>query len=219
MMKNINHIVLIIAAVLILCIFTGCTTTQKTPQIREPDDHYLGNFNPFQLENAMCITKSFSGNLNPCELEMYFAPRTNTVEVHFSYGMNKVALVFNMEERNAFFEGIMAYMDAFNAGDIPVRAPDKKNYLTRTPVSVSWGVFGLAYSADTFVRINYEYLEAGKPYMLATFENADAKDDDASSPVMNLYFSPSQLEALCEIVNQDEFQARVDELNRQAYQW
>ncbi len=218
-MTKINHGTLIIVAVLILCIFAGCTTTQKTPQIREPDDHYLGDFNPFQLENAMCVTKGFSGSLNPCEIEMYFAPRKNTVEAHFSYGIDKVAIVFNLEERNALYEGIMAYMEAFNAGDMPVRAPDRKNYLTRSPVTVSWGVFGLAYTADTYVRVNYEYTEPGKPYMVATFENAKAKDDDAYSPVMNLYFSPSQLEALCEIVNQDEFQSRVDELNRQAFDW
>lgn len=219
MMTKMKYSVLFIAVALILCVLASCTTTQKTPQIREPDDHYLGDFNPFQLENAMCVKKGVSGSLNPCELEMYFVPRKNTVEVHFSYGIDKVALVFNLEERNAFFDGIMTYMEAYNAGDMPVRNPDKKNYLSRTPVSVSWGVFGLAYTADTFVRINYEYLEAGKPYMLATFENADAKDDDASSPVMNLYFSPSQLESLCEIVNQDEFQSRVDELNRQAFDW
>lgn len=213
--------VAILVSILMLLALTGCTTTAKTSTIREPDDHYLGNFDPFQLENAMCITQSFKGELSPKELQMYFAPRQNTVEAHFQYGIDKVAVVFNLEERKAFLEGILAYMEAYNAGELPVRSPDKKNYFTRTPVSVSWGVFGLAYKADTYVRINYEYLEPGKPYFLATFENAPSKskDDDASSPVMNLYFSPSQLEMLLEIVDQDEFQARVDELSRQAFEW
>lgn len=218
MMTKMKHVTAILTATLILCVFTGCVST--APQApREPDEHYLGDFNPFQLDNAMCVTKSVTGSLNPCEMEMYFAPRKNTVEAHFSYAIDKVALVFNLEEREAFYEGIMAYMDAYNTGNMPVREPDKKNYLTRSPVTVSWGVFGLAYTADTFVRINYDYLEADKPYMLATFENATAKDDDASSPLMNLYFTPSQLESLCEIINQDEFQSRVDELNRQAFEW
>lgn len=206
------------ATVLILLAFTGCVSKEPAAP-REPDENYLGDFNPFQLENAMCVTKTASGGVAPFEMEMYFAPRTNEVEARFTYGIDKVRLLFNLEERNAFYDGIVAYMEAYNAGDMPERKPDRKNFLARTPVSVSWGVFGYAYNAETYIRINYEYLEPGKPYMVATFENGKSKEDDVSSPVMNLYFTPSQLESLVEIIDQDEFQARVDELNRQAYTW
>lgn len=207
------------AAVLILLTITSCASSKEPEAPRQPDENYLGDFNSFQLENVMCITKSATGKLNPLEMEMYFAPRTNTVQSRFTYGMDKVSLSFNYAQRQAFYEGIVAYMEAYNAGNMPVRDPDKKNFLTRTPVTVSWGVFGLAYTTETFVRINYEYLEPGKPYMVATFENEKAKDDEAYSPVMNLYFTPSQLENLVEIIDQDAFQARVDELNRQAFEW
>lgn len=221
-MLNKKHtLVALLAAMLILFTLSGCTTTEKATSIREPDENYLGDFKPFQLDNAMCITKSYTGVLNPKEMDMYFAPRQNTVEARFQYSVNKVCLRFTYAERQAFLEGIKAYMDAYNAGNMPVRAPDKKNYFTRTPVTIEWGVLGLAYEADTYVRINYEYLEPDKPYMLATVEYARSKDknDDAPSPIVDLYFSPSQLEALVELVNQDEFQARVDELNRQAFEW
>lgn len=220
MRKNIIRLAVLCAVFAIILACAGCTTTSKgETTIREPDENFLGDFKPFQLDNCMAVTKSLSGTIIPKEMEMYFAPRQNTVEAYFSYGMDKIAVVFTLEERVAFKEGIMAYMEAYNAGNLPERAPDRKNYFTRTPVTVAWGVMGLSYSADTYVRINYEYLERGKPYFVATFESANAKKDDTASPKMDIYFTPSQLEALLETIDQDEFQARVDELNRQAYEW
>ena len=44
-------------------------------------------------------------------------------------------------------------------------------------------------------------------------------DSSMFSPNVDLYFSPSQLEALMEITDFEVIQMKIDELNKQAYEF
>ena len=45
----------------------------------------------------------------------------------------------------------------------------------------------------------------------------DREEPDVYSPTVEVYFSPAQLEALYEVLNQETLQAAVDELDVKAY--
>lgn len=48
---------------------------------------------------------------------------------------------------------------------------------------------------------------------------ADKDDSSVYSPDIELFFSPSQLETLFAQIDQSVLQARIDELNAQAYEY
>ena len=53
---------------------------------------------------------------------------------------------------------------------------------------------------------------------MLTAERADASDgSNTQSPLVNLYFSPSQLKTLSEITSRDALQKEVDILNKKAF--
>ena len=45
----------------------------------------------------------------------------------------------------------------------------------------------------------------------------DREEPDVYSPTIEVYFSPAQLEAIYELLNQEALQALVDELDEKAY--
>lgn len=57
-------------------VFFSCTSTKET----EVDPNFLGDYEPIQLENAMGWVTLFDKE-KPKEIELYFVPRTNRVEM------------------------------------------------------------------------------------------------------------------------------------------
>ena len=207
----------------LLCIFASCAGMPREQAEIETEPACLGDFDPVRLENVMALRSMF-GKIKPTEIRLYFVPRTNVVEAHFRDGMNAVVLMFTAKQRRSLAEAIDLYTKAYaeytdgNRAAMPDRKPGRKNAFTRGELSVAWGVLGTARTAETEFRTNYEYLEKGKPYFMLTAERADAFDgSNTQSPLVNLYFSPSQLKALSEITRQDVLQKTVDILNEKAY--
>lgn len=214
---KLKHILLLTS---LLVLFTSCASTKSEEPV---DPNYLADIGPIQLENIMCIRTSF-GNLKPTELEAYFRPRDNIIEIYFRDGMNKFCILFESHERKSLFEGIDMYAEdiqKFKDGDhtaLPERDATRKNYYTTNTMSVSWGVMGLARNAITDLYTNYEYLEENKPYFQLKVDTVeDPKEPGVYCPTVNLYFSPVHLENLYEIMSQDALQALVDARMEEAF--
>jgi len=195
----------------------------SAPRVIEEDPNYLGDFNPIQLEDAMCIRESF-GNLKPTEIRLFFVPRTNTIEAYLRDGMTAYILLFESEERQDFIDGITSYGEAYAAyaeGDTSTlieRDPTRKNYFNTGTMSVSWGVASAARNNTTTFQTNYKYLEPNKPYFeLMVDATKDSDNSTVMSPVLRLYFSPTQLETLLEQINQANLQQLVDNLEEAAF--
>ena len=202
-------------------VFGSCAHTAVKSE--QPDPDFLGDFDPIRLEDVMALRNSF-GKIKPAQLRMYFVPRTNIVEVHLRDGANAFVLMFDQSARQTLREAISLYAQAYErygSGEhkaMEVRKPTAKNAFNRGPLSVAWGVLGTARSGSTHFRTNYEFLEKGKPYFLFTAEPADDRDaSDVQSPALKLYFSPSQLETLLAVIDEQALRSEVDTLNEKAF--
>ncbi|WP_428769697.1 hypothetical protein V1L52_11200 [Treponema sp. HNW] len=216
-----------VAVLMFVFISLSCKSVQKVPngqsaeQSADPD--FLGDFDPIRLENVMALRSVF-GKVKPTEIRLYFVPRTNIVEAHLRDGMNAVVLMFTAEQRRTLAQGIELYGNAYaeyaggNRAAMPERKPNRKSSFNRGELSIAWGVIGLARTAETEFRTNYEYLEKGKPYFMLTAESADSSEDSSiQSPRVDLYFSPAQLQTLLEVTEQASLQKQVDILNEKAF--
>lgn len=212
------------ACVLLLAVFASCATAKvRDADKADADPNFIGDFDPIRLEDAMAL-RTVMGKIKPTVLRLYFVPRTNIVEAHFRDGINAFVLMFDEDARNTIGEAGALYAASYgdyssgNAGAMPVRKPIKQNAFNTGNVSVAWGVTSAARNGETSFRTNYEFLEKNKPYFLLTVEAAvDKEDSSTQSPPVNLYFSPSQLEALFEITGKDALREQVDELNKKAF--
>lgn len=212
------------ACVLLLAVFASCATAKvRDADKADADPNFIGDFDPIRLEDAMAL-RTVMGKIKPTVLRLYFVPRTNIVEAHFRDGINAFVLMFDEEARNTIGEAGALYAASYgdyssgNAGAMPVRKPIKQNAFNTGNVSVAWGVTSTARNGESSFRTNYEFLEKNKPYFLLTVEAVvDKTDSSTQSPPVNLYFSPSQLEALFEITGKDVLREQVDELNKKAF--
>ena len=207
-------------AMCITLLFSACTTTKK---VIEPDPNYIGNFEPIQLDNILCIQESM-GKLQPLELETYFIPRTNNVEIYFRKGLNNICIIFEVDERKGVYEGIMQYAEDIalymdgNKNALPEREATRSNYYTEGTASIAWGVMGLSRNNTTTYQTNYQYLEQNKPYFELMIEKTIDKNDGSTySPVTRIYFSPTHLENLLETLSQEALVALVKDKEAEAF--
>ena len=212
------------ACVLLLAVFASCATAKvRDADKADADPNFIGDFDPIRLEDAMAL-RTVMGKTKPTVLRLYFVPRTNIVEAYFRDGMNAFVLMFDEDARNTIGEAGALYAASYgdysagNGGAMPVRKPTKQNAFNAGNVSVAWGVTAAARNGESAFRTNYEFLEKNRPYFLLTVEAAvDKNDSSTQSPPVNLYFSPSQLEALFSITNSETLREQIDELNKKAF--
>ncbi len=217
-MKMKNAVLLLVCVAMWL--FFSC---ESTPEQAEEDPNFIGDFGPIQLENILCLRESF-GKLTPTEIETYFIPRTNIVEMYLRDGMTAYVLLFEGEERTQVEEGITMYAKEYSAyldGDdsaLVEREPTRKNFFNEGTMSVSWGVVSATRNNTTTFQTNYKYLEKNKPYFeLMVEKTTDSGDSSIYSPVLRLYFSPTHLETIMEQLNQEALVQLVQELEDEAF--
>ncbi len=213
--KKIASITLLLAVFLL----SACNTTSKQVEV---DPNFIGDFAPIQLENIICVRESF-GKLAATEIEVYFVPRTNMVEMYLRDGMTAYVLLFDGDERMQMEEGIKMYAESYssyvggNKAALPDREPDRKNNFNEGTMSLSWGVASTARNNTTTFQTNYKYLEKNKPYFQLLVEKTKDKGSSAYSPVLRLYFSPTHLENILAQLNQDSLVQLVKDLEAEAF--
>lgn len=220
MNKKISENVLLSIFLCFMCMFVfSCVSTPK--EIRESNPNFLGDFEPFYLGEVLCLSGSTLGNIKPLEVHLYFAPRTNDIQARFRSGMNNICLTWTPEERERLNSSIEKYI-ALYSGDKKMenRKPTKKNAFEVGKIEILWGLSG--YTRDTLANYftNYQYLEENKPYFLLRVKATPTTDEEyVSSPTVNLYFTPSQLEALIAAVDTDIIMEKLNEIEAKAYEW
>lgn len=201
----------------VLCVLTlfSCSSTKKEVE-RDPD--FLGDYEPIRLEDAMGWVTLF-GKEKPKEIELYFVPRTNRVEMYFRDLQNRVCIILTPEHRQMMTDAAVQFMTEQEAGNMPDRKANSKNCYAQSVCTVGWGVTGVGRVTNTSkLQFNYEYFNDKRPYfLLKALPAPDREENDVYSPTIEVYFSPAQLEAIYEILNQDALQVLVDELDEKAY--
>jgi len=200
--------------VLMVVLLCSCASTKE--RVDDPD--FLGDYEPMQLEDVMGWVTLF-GNEKPKEIELFFVPRTNRVEMYFRDLQNRICIVLSPEHRQMMIDAAIQFMEESESGNMPNRKANSKNYYAQSVCSVGWGVTGIARVTEkSKLQFNYEYFKDGRPYFLMKALPApDREEPDVYSPTVEVYFSPAQLEALYEVLNQETLQAAVDELDVKAY--
>lgn len=195
-------------------VFCSCTSTKET----EVDPNFLGDYEPIQLENAMGWVTLFDKE-KPKEIELYFVPRTNRVEMYFRDLQNRVCVILTPEHRQMMTDAALQFLSEQEAGNLPDRKANSKNFYSQSVATVGWGVTGISrITKKSKLQFNYEYFRDKRPYfLLKALPAPDQDEPDVFSPTIEIFFSPAQLEALYEILRQDALQALVDELNAKAY--
>lgn len=203
-----------VLGVLMVVLLCSCASTKE--RVDDPD--FLGDYEPMQLEDVMGWVTLF-GNEKPKEIELFFVPRTNRVEMYFRDLQNRICIVLSPEHRQMMIDAAIQFMEESESGNMPNRKANSKNYYAQSVCSVGWGVTGIARVTEkSKLQFNYEYFKDGRPYFLMKALPApDREEPDVYSPTVEVYFSPAQLEALYEVLNQETLQAAVDELDVKAY--
>lgn len=220
MNKKISENVLLSIFLCFMCMFVfSCVSTPK--EIRESNPNFLGDFEPFYLGEVLCLSGSTLGNIKPLEVHLYFAPRTNDIQARFRSGMNNICLTWTPEERERLNSSIEKYI-ALYSGDKKMenRKPTKKNAFEVGKIEILWGLSG--YTRDTLANYftNYQYLEENKPYFKINVSATPyAEEEHVSSPSVELFFSPSQLETLIELTDYELILEKLKELQTAAYEW
>ena len=214
-MKKSLYIITALCAFLMLA---GCaTTSKKSTKNDSPYPTTLGDFSPFELGDAISVWKN-GDDVTPCEMTIYCVPRTNRIEFYFSKLMNKVCLMMDAEDYAEFEKNVQTYMTDYNESNFDKNhKPSKDNSYGLMKPGIAWGVFGYSYNADIKARFNYEII-GGKPYFSMLMEQGLANGEtDIYSPIMTMYFSPSQLETIMELTSKDTIMEHIKELETEAY--
>lgn len=196
-------------------LFFSCTSTP----IPQDDPNFLGDFDPVQIGNVMASTVSF-GSQKSKEIEVFFAPRTNTIHLQLRDTINKINLSITKDLRTQFFEATTSFAASLNEDTLVNRKPTKKNAYSNSKCTIEWGITGSGHlTNDAQISFNYKYLDDNRPYFMIDLKSGpDTIMEGAMSPQTDIYFSPSQLEDLYTMLSQENLQAIVDELKeRTAY--
>ncbi|MDD5929687.1 MAG: hypothetical protein PUC37_07780 [Spirochaetales bacterium] len=186
--------------------------------IPEATDDFIGDFDPIQLQSLMALTK-FSGQMKPKELRKNFlVPRSNSVEFYFRDFANEICFILNYKERQKLIDAGNQFLAAHEAHSFKKHKVNKKTAYYNSRCSLWFGVLDVSTGStknDYFV--NYDIIDK-KAYMVISFIASRVDDDNtAFTPSTKLYFSPSQVKELIEVLNQDNLQAELAALIKRAY--
>ena len=214
MKKTVYFIVFALCSFLMLA---GCTTTSKKTEKESPYLTTLGDFSPFKLGEALSLWKS-GDDVSPCEMTLYCVPRTNKIEIYFSKYIDKICLMLDAEACEGFEENLKKYMEDYKEGHFDRNHnPTRANSYGIIKPSIAWGVFGYSYNADIKAYLNYEII-GGKPYFSMLIDQGTAKGhSDIFSPIMTMYFTPSQLETIMELTDPSIIAEHIKESEAEAY--
>ena len=204
--------------ILFITLFTislfSCASKHKV--IKERSETFIADIDSFEIGDIPLYASLALANPSAKTFVLDFYPRTNNVTIEGRIAPDAINICFDYAERKKLYEAAQEYIQAYEEGTIKDEKPTKKNALCKGNVPLMWGVLGLGHSLDVNYTANIEYLEPDKPYFRLKFDATDDYSDNSSSPAINIYISPSQWQTLFELCNQEDLEARCDEIIDQA---
>lgn len=186
-------------------------------QTPETTDNFLGDYNPFQIENLMVLSKS-SNSVKPKELNNnYLVPRTNTVELQFRNGINAVTVILNKTEREKIIQTCNTFLTQYEERSIPHHNVSSKTAYYNSKCSVYFGVTNASNGTDeNDYFVNCEFIDK-KPYLVIKFLPTRCDENSTFTPKVSIYMSPTQIREFISIMNQEHLNELVKTLNEKAY--
>lgn len=211
--KSIFSILLLLS---LTTLFSCASTGEK-----KVDPNFIADFDPFYLGEVICLSKTTFGDNKPLTIHFYFNPRNNCIDTRFKEGINQISMIWTPAQRELLSKGILEYMALYNSDTkMEDRKPTKKNAFFKSKIELSWGVTGPARTTMANYFANYQYLEPNKPYFKLHFVPTPYQFEEyVSSPKIELFFSPNQLEKLFEITDYDLILEKIKSFESEAYDW
>ena len=204
--------------ILFITLFTislfSCASKHKV--VKERSDAFIADIDSFEIDEITLYASLALANPTAKTFVLDFYPRTNTISIEGRIAPDAINIIFNYAERKKLYEAAQQYIQAYEEGTIKKEKPSKKNALCKGNVPLMWGVLGLSHSLDVNYTANIEYLEPDKPYFRLKFDATDDYSDNSTSPAINIYISPSQWQTLFDLCNQEDLEARCDEILEEA---
>lgn len=202
--------------VIILSIFTITSCASKHKVIKERSDTFIADIDSFDIDEITLYASLAIANPKARTFVLDFFPRTNNITLEGRIEPDAIHIVFNYAERKKLYEAAQQYIQDYEEGIIQEEKPSKKNSLCTGTVPLMWGVLGLTHSLNVKYMANIEYLEPNKPYFRLKLEATADAQDQSTSPAINIYISPSQWQTVFELCNQEDLEARCDEILEEA---
>ena len=204
--------------ILFITLFTislfSCASKHKVA--KERSDTFIADIDPFEIDEINLYASLALANPSPRNFALDFYPRSNSVTLEGRIAPDAINICFNYSERKKLYEAAQQYIQAYEEGTIKNEKPTKKNALVNGTLPLMWGVLGLSHSIDVKYSANIEYLEPSKPYFRIKLDATDDYTDNSTTPPINIYISPSQWQTLFELCNQEDLEARCDEILEEA---
>lgn len=192
----------------------SCASKHKVQ--KERGETFIADVDAFNIDDITLYASLATANPKPRTFTFDFYPRTNNLSLEGRITPDAINIVFSYAERKKLYETALQYIQAYEEGSIKKEKPSKKNALCSGSVPLMWGVLGLSHSITVKYYANIEYLEANKPYFRIKLEATDDYTDQSTSPVVNIYISPSQWKTIFELCDQQTLEARCDSIIDQA---
>ena len=226
-MKKINSL-LAVAFTALSFVTVSCATTESASIMGESASasgtslgaqpvypSKLGDFDPVSLPEIMALNYSFN-KLKVSELSKnYLIPRTNKVEIYFRDTVNSICVILPEASRHAIIDAANQFLDELEAETIKDEKPTAKNAYASMKCDFWWGV--LNYSSNgaegAVLYANSKVIE-DKPYFVLRFPSSKGLSETKKveySPYTEIYFSPSQLRDLCDILDQSFLEGVIQE--------
>lgn len=186
--------------------------------IPDATETFIGDFDPVQLQSLMALTK-FNGKMKPKELRRNFlVPRTNGVEFYYRDLANEICFILNYKERQKLIDAGKQFLEAHEAHSFKKHKVNKKTAYYNSRCSLWFGVLEVSTGCTkNDYYVNYDIINK-HAYMVITFVASRVDDDNTTfTPTTKLYFSPSQVQELIEVLDQDHLQAELAALIKRAY--
>lgn len=207
-----RKVFIILSAMLGVLILFSCKTMPKE------DPNFLGDFSPVDLGTLIAgSVKRTKDEIKPTEFKFTFYPRKNIVSIEHKFGIDKVDIFLDQEDRQVLVNAMERYISSYNDKNLSADDEKKDAFFGKTTVSMWWGLFGGgAHNAEPTLRAEYQLLSENRPYFILgnTSVKAIEEKDDAHCPALRLAFSPAQCEDLIELLKQDNLLKIVEEMKK-----
>ena len=179
---------------------------------------FVADIDPIQLDEFFGMSLSFNKLKVKQISKFYFVPRSNNIEIYYRSGANSLCLIFGQQAREGIISAATKFIEMQEASTLVDAKPTSANAFYSGACEVFWGVATPANGTTKgSFHANCKFID-GLPYFVLRFPSTLATtSQNTYSPYEELYFSPTQLKFFCEQIQQENLQARVDEVASRAF--
>ena len=231
-----KKIIINLLVIFFISLFISCASKNSTEDYDSSYDYTLDESEYINDETPVA-TDDFLANIEPVELEpIYFLkkngkkmvprevtkialiPRTNAVEMHFRDGPNEIAIILRKSERDKILDACQTFLQQYEEKTLPHTKVQKKNAYFSSRCSLWYGLLSPSNGCEKNIYyVICEFIDR-KPYLLIRFAPTEnTSGQQAFTPKVSLYMSPSQIRDFIEQMNQEKLEESIKVNKKKAY--